>query len=282
MNYKLVAIDIDGTLIKNDGSITKRTKEAIKQAEKKGVKICLNTGRNVHNTIKIAKETGLIDPFLAIDGAVVYDPIKKRPISQKSIPKDIIKGMINEVKKENLYMEFCTFNKYIKYVPSKELHKYSYGGVPESLSGRISDYFKKNLRHIKNVDKILKIKQEINMFLFAGDKDDACKVRDVLIERKIPGVIVRDDLWPGYVFVVPEGSNKANGAKYLCEMYNIDMSEVIAIGDQMNDVDVIRESGLGVAMGNAHDDIKAIAKYITHSNEEDGVAHVIEKFILNK
>ncbi len=281
MAYKLVAIDIDGTLIKNNGTVSKRTKEAIKKAEKKGVKICLNTGRNVHNTKKIAKAAGLVAPFLAIDGAVVYDPIKNKAIDQKFIPKDILADMLAEVRKENLYIEFCTFDKYIKFVPSKELNKFSYGGVPESLSGRLSDYFFKNLRHIKNVDKIINSNLVVNMFLFAGRKETTYKVRDILKSKNYDDVVVRDDLWDGYVFVVPKGSNKANGAKYLCDMYNIDMSEVIAIGDQMNDVDIIRESGLGVAMDNGHKEIKAIADYVTLSNEEDGVAHVIEKFVLN-
>lgn len=78
----------------------------------------------------------------------------------------------------------------------------------------------------------------------------------------------------------PKGINKASGLREVCKLYGINMSEVVAIGDSLNDVAMIREAGLGVAMGNAQEEVKKIADIVTATNDEDGVARVIQNFVL--
>jgi Cof subfamily protein (haloacid dehalogenase superfamily) len=87
---------------------------------------------------------------------------------------------------------------------------------------------------------------------------------------------------PYFVEIVDKRSNKALALKFLSEHFNIDREDIIAIGDNYNDLDMIRYAGLGVAMGNAPDYLKNAANYVTHSNNSDGVAHVLQKFILNE
>ncbi len=89
-------------------------------------------------------------------------------------------------------------------------------------------------------------------------------------------------MWDGYVFIAPKNCRKIDGVKALCEYYNIDISEVVTMGDQMNDYDMIKGAGLGVAMGNAHEKIKEVANFVTKDNNNSGVAHAINKFVLKK
>jgi len=85
---------------------------------------------------------------------------------------------------------------------------------------------------------------------------------------------------PFFLEILNKNSNKGNGVAMLADYLGIASTEVICVGDAGNDIHMLEYAGLSVAMGNAFDDIKAIADYVTHSNEDDGVAHVIEKFIL--
>ncbi len=276
---ELVVLDIDGTTVNSKGELTDYTTDVIRKVVKKGVPVCLCTGRNVRNALPIVKKLNIKTPFIAIDGAVMYDAVGNKVIKEKVLPKNIIEEISQIANKYNVYMEFCTFNNYIKYLKDDELAKYSYGGVPKNTMQKAKFFFN-GVRVVKDLKKIYKLKKNVNQFLIGGDKKDIEKLLVELKEKNYPNIILRDDLWDEYIFVTVDGAIKSEGVKLLCDHYGVSNDKVIAMGDQMNDVDMIMKAGFGIAMGNAHDKIKGVAKYITVSNDEDGVAKALEKFVL--
>lgn len=280
--YKLIAIDIDGTLLKNDESISEETKKAIKRCDDNGVKVCLCTGRNVKNTVKVVKQLNNGTPFVSADGAVFYDTKNNKVIKEYLIKEDTLREITTLADKYNLYMEFCSKDNYIKYVKNSDLEKYCYGGVAKSVKQKLHHHFIKHVRYTKNMDTFIRDnKNNINQFLIGGPKEELDKLKENLEHTNFSDVDIRYDLWEEYIFIVVKGCTKANGLNILSEYYNISVENMISIGDQMNDIDMIKSAGLGVAMGNAHKQIKECARFITKTNEEDGVAYVINKFIFN-
>lgn len=278
--YKLVALDIDGTTVKNDGTLSNRTISVIKKCESMGIPVCLSTGRNVHNTKKIAKTLSDTMPFVCIDGSVFYDQKSKSQIFSKTISKETIKKIALLADRFNLYIEFCSSTKYYKYVKNPILEKFNYGGMPGNAIQRCNDFFVKNVRYINNLERFLDKGVPLHQFLIAGEKEDLELFKAFIKDESFADADLRYDLWgDNYIFVVATGCNKAYGLKLLSDYFNIDIKDMIAIGDQMNDIDMIKSAGLGIAMGNAHEEIKEVASYITKTNEEDGVADAIEKFI---
>lgn len=277
--YKLVVIDIDGTTVNAKGKLSERTISTIRKTVAQGTPVCLCTGRNLRNTMPIIKKLNVKTPCICIDGAIMYDPVDKKILKERTIPLDIIKEITQIADKYDVYMEFCTLDKYIKYFRRPELTKYSYGGVPQNPIDVARFHFN-GVRTVKSLDKIYNLKVNINQFLLGGDPEVIRELLGILKSKNYPNIALRDDLWDSYIMIGIDSAIKSEGVNLLCEHYNVDISETIAIGDQMNDIDMIMKAGFGVAMGNAHDKIKEVAKHITCTNDEDGVAKVIEEFVL--
>ncbi len=250
--YKLVVLDIDGTTLNDKEKLTTENFHAIQNSIKKGVPVCLCTGRNIHNTKRVQRKLQVKTPYVCIDGTVIYNPKTKSYIKNEVLDANVVRDIIKEIEKEQLYIELCTKDKYVKYVKSKELEEYE--------------------KYINDVGQLI----------FAGDKKYVDKVKEIIKSKKYENIEIKDDLWPNYVFISPSNCRKIDGVKALCEHYNIGLDEVITVGDQMNDFDMIKGAGMGVAMGNAHDKIKEIAKFTTLDNNHSGVAHVINELILKK
>ncbi len=281
--YKLIAIDIDGTLLNNKGKVSTENINSIKNCLDKDVKVCLCTGRNIKNTKSIAKKISKDMPFVCADGSVFYSTKENKVISEFLLKEKTFIYIINEVNKYNVFMEFCTKKHYIKYSKNKELDKFSYGGRPKNIKEKFDHYFIRNVRYVKNYVKFIENnKNNINQFIIAGEKEELDMLKLFFEKNNFDDVDIRFDLWDNYIFIVPKNCNKAYGLNILCDYFNIDIDDTISIGDQMNDIDMIKKSGLGIAMGNAHEEIKTEADFITKSNDENGVAYAIDKFIFNK
>lgn len=281
-NFKLIAIDIDGTLLNSKGELTEKTLNSIKKCHENGIKVCLCTGRNIKNTIKLAKKLNNDMPFVCGDGTIFYDTKNDNIISEYKLSEDTFTTIMTEAINHNVYLEFCTKKYYIKYVKDKKLSKFSYGMVSKTLRQKFREYFIISVRYVKNYNKFIKdFKNNINQMIIAGEQNDLEVIKKFMDSNNFLDVDIRTDLWDKYIFVVPKNCTKAYGLDILSKHFNIPIENMIAIGDQMNDIDMIKRAGLGIAMGNAHDEIKKNAKFITKKNDEDGVSYAIEKFIFS-
>lgn len=268
--YKLIAIDMDGTLLKNDKTISVKTKEALKAANNLGVKIVLTSGRpiqGIKNYLDELELTSKDDYVIGLNGALVckcddYSIIS----SNETLKGKDLKYIYNKVKDLKTYFHAFTRNEDLVNIKSK----FSEDEEKRiNLKVRVVDF----LLDIKDDDEILKVVLE--------------EEKEVLdrITSQIP-----KELFEEYNIIrtvdfmlefMKKGCNKATGIEKLAKHLGIKKEEIISIGDASNDKEMIEYADLGVAMGNAEDEIKMIANFVTKSNEEDGVAFVIEKFIVN-
>ncbi|MFV0503403.1 MAG: HAD family hydrolase [Lachnospirales bacterium] len=283
---KLVVLDIDGTTLTYEQELTKRTKDTIGKVVANGIPVCLCTGRNIHNTRRIANELNLTTPIICGDGAVVINN-NEEYIANYGLKRATVDKIMNFIKKENLYLEICTPEYYHKYIKNNELGKFDYEGctsrsdLKEAYSKWEYTYFVHKVRYMEHLKDYAK-DEEIISLLYAGDIEDVKKCTEFIKSLKDDTIEIRDDLWETYVFLVNKMGKKSHGLKAVAEYYNVDLKDVMAIGDQLNDLDMLKIVGMPIAMGNGAERIKEVSKYVTKTNDDEGVAHALEKFILSQ
>lgn len=270
--YKLIAMDMDGTLLTNDKDITERSKRAIKRAKEKGVIPVVCTGRIFASAKVLAKLIETSAPVVASNGAYIRENNSEDVIYKKALEKGDIKSLVNDIKEAGFYPHLFTHDT----VYSEKL----------IYSSRNYDLWNKFIPENERVkieiveDLSLVPEKEDNILKVVSASEDVSGINELkeFIKTKYDLEVV--SAIQGNFEVMAKGVSKGNAIKALCEMYDINEDEVICIGDSENDESMLEVAGLSVAMGNAEEYLKTIANYITDTNEEDGVAKVIEKFIL--
>jgi len=266
MKYRLMAADIDGTLLNDRGELTENTKRAIKQAVERGLVFTIATGRPIQGVEWLNKILDLDLPFITYNGAmVVMGKSRKVLYEQKLSEKDA--GEIISLG-EKYGTTIMVWKNNALYVPeiNERVDKYKrISGVEPVLAENTCQLIAGGVTKIlwyDEVEKIERYRSEIGRYLSENVNFHPSR--------------------PYFMEFVDKNASKAIAMEKLGEYYGIDRSGMIAVGDGYNDLSMIEYAGLGVAMANSPDDVKEKADYITLSNEEDGVAHVISKFILNE
>ncbi len=264
--YQLIAVDMDGTLLREDKTISDRTKNAIQKAVKKGVKVVLASGRPIAGLERYLEELNLLseeDYVMSFNGSVLQK-VKTKEV----IAKNILKG--SDLKKlyelsRAIGVNIHAFTKEGCVTPV--MNEYT------KLEGRINgiEVYERDFDTIEDDEDVIKV-----MFIDPPEVLDAAMVH--IPERFYEDYTVVKSA-PFFLEFLNKKSSKAAGVKALGEYLGIKQEAIICIGDAGNDLDMIQYAGLGVAMGNAFEEVKAAADYVTFNNDEDGVAHVIEKFI---
>lgn len=268
--YKLVALDMDGTLLNSQKEISARNKQAIKDARAQGVHVVLASGRALEGLADYLTEldmTSDADYVLSYNASLV-----QRVESKQIIHKQIMQG--SDAK--NIASLARDFGVYVHaFSPTRGLI------TPENNSYTKHESVL-NCMPVTEIDfNELDNGEEIVKVMMVADPD----VLSAAIAQLPPFLYEQYTIVqsaPFFLELLNPKSNKGAGVAKLAEHLNIDASEVICMGDAGNDHHMIEYAGLGVAMGNATDDIKALADHITDSNDNDGVAKVIEQLILNK
>lgn len=287
--YKLVAVDLDGTMLNSYGEVTENTKRVIKKAIQKGTEVVIASGRSIDSIKTIAKEIGSSKYIIAGNGAVVYDIKNDEILYEKYIPKskalDIIKICEENSISYNVYTNKSIIANNLRY---NVLYYYK-----ENL--KKEDSKKTNITLVENIyDYIKEIKDQKVMKIFICDitksvfssiikKFDSMEDVEVLdvshMSRKIikhGSVDVPIEYY--YTEISMKNVDKWYAIEFLINKLGIKKEEVIAIGDNMNDRKMIQESGLGVVMKGSTPKVTEVADYITEDNNNEGVANAIEKF----
>lgn len=287
--YKLVAIDLDGTMLNKYGVVTEGTKEAIKKAIEKGTEVMIASGRPIDSIKTIAKEIGSENYFIAGNGSLIYDIKKDEIIYEKFLNKQKVLEIAEICEKNNIsyniYTEETIIAQNLKY---NVLYYYK-----ENLKKQEKN--KTNITIVENMKEYIK-QSKYDKFLKITVCDESKSVFNSIIRklRKIENIDVLDvghmsrktikqgteefDIEYYYTEISLKDVDKWNAIEFLIDKLNIKKEEVIAIGDNMNDKKMIENSGLGIAMGQSTPVITQIADYITDSNENDGVKKALEKF----
>lgn len=244
MTYKLIALDMDGTVLDDDQLVSADNKKWIQKALEQGVTVCFATGRELRKITPYMTEIGMETPIVAVNGSEVWEN-PQRLMKRHTIDDQWVEKFVTMAQKHDLWI----------WVTAVE-GKYNLKTWDSSLLG--------NHQWLK--------------FGFHTEHDD---IRKEIYEELAPfDVFEITNSHPHNLEFNPKGINKAFGLNTVCELLDIDMSQVLAMGDSTNDVAMLRAAGLGVAMGNAQDEVKDIADLVTVTNNENGVAKIIREVVL--
>lgn len=274
MGYKFICVDMDGTLLNSNKDISERTKESIKKAHEIGVKIAISTGRIFTSANYYADIIGVKSPVIASNGAYIREKDSDRIIYKNILGIHRCREILELFREFNIVPHFFTDDSI--YTERLIYSSAYYDNLNKSLpiDRRI------NIEIIDNWEKIFEKQQGELLKAVAIDNDSENILRAKEKIKKLSKFEVVSSM-PNNFEIMSEGASKGRGVEILCNYYGIDREEVICIGDSENDLSMIKFAGLGVAMNNGERMVKENAQYITDSNDEDGVAKVIEKFILD-
>ncbi|WP_297421546.1 sugar-phosphatase [Clostridium sp.] len=268
--YKLIALDMDGTLLTTDKKVSARNKKAIKAAEEKGVKIVLASGRPLAGLTKFLEELDLLkdeDYVLSFNGGLVQNTKTKKIVSKVSLKGSDLKIIYNISKELNINIHAFSASEGLIAPKTSQYTEYE-----ATLNG--IDFTIKDFNEIDDDEDIIKV-----MMI------DPQEILDPAIEKLPSELYEKYSVFksaPFFLEFTNKEVDKGLGLKKLGEYLGIKREEIIACGDAGNDLSMVKYAGLGVAMDNATPEVKEEANFITTSNDENGVANVIEKFILNE
>lgn len=270
MKFKLLVLDLDGTLTNAKKEITPRNREVLIQAQKEGVRLVLASGRPTDGIAPLANELQL-DRFggyvLAYNGGEIIDWKSREIIFHKVLPDKVIPYLYHCAKQSEL-----------------AILSYNDGSIitesPEDVYVE-KEAFLNKIPIQATTDFLADIHLPAPKCLIVGNPARLIAVESE-ISLRLQGQISVYRSEPYFLELVPLGIDKAQSLAFLLEKLELDREEMIAVGDGYNDLSMIKFAGMGVAMANAQEPVKQAADYVTLSNEEDGVAAVVEKFLLAK
>lgn len=290
--YKLVAVDLDGTMLNRYGAVTENTKNTIKKVIKNGTDVVIASGRPIDSIKAIAKEIGSENYFIAGNGALIYDIKKNEIIYEKYLSKQKVLEVIKICEQNsisyNVYTDKTILATALKY---NVLYYYKENLKKEENKKTNINIVKDMYEHVKNMEeeKFLKIticdsnQTVFNSIIRKIKKISEIEVLDVShMSRKMIRQGTEDiPIEYYYTEISLAAVDKWNAIKFLMEKLNIKEDEVMTIGDNINDKKMIENAGLGIAMKGSTPVVTSVANDIAESNNEDGVAKILQKYYKN-
>ncbi|HLR52890.1 MAG TPA: Cof-type HAD-IIB family hydrolase [Candidatus Avamphibacillus sp.] len=282
---KLIATDMDGTLLNELGEVSPENVQAIQKALDKGIQVIVATGRSYDGASKIIHEAGLSLPIICLNGAMTYTE-NKELIKEIPMERGIVQKIQKLCERENLYYEIFSQNK--SYSVGREefkqvmidIAKTTNPLIPkEELNERAEQRLQEEEVEItEDFDELL-ANQDLHFYkllAFSLDKDILTKIAKEFQEEPSLAITASGDINIEFNHI---DAQKGFAVKEFAESHGIDMKDVMTLGDHFNDESMLRMAGRGVAMGNADEAIKKIATYTTKANTEHGVAYAIEQML---
>ncbi|MDU0202136.1 Cof-type HAD-IIB family hydrolase [Paenibacillus sp. MAH-36] len=264
--YRMVVTDIDGTLVDLEQMISERNMAMIHTFQQQGGIVTLATGRMEDAVQHFAEELDIRHPVILYNGGKIVDLITGECLFEAKLTVEVVRQAIQLQQNVTLDMIFYSERKlWVK-----------------EITPIISTYMKKDRVQCLEWDSPdFLLKGNVNKILIIREEQDFTAVLDVFLP--VTGIeceLVHSE--STYLEILPQAVSKGHALKLLVAQMGIEMQDVIAIGDNLNDLEMIREAGLGVAVDNAHPKLKVEAQYIAKSHLNHAVAEVIEKYCLQK
>ncbi|EOR20738.1 HAD superfamily hydrolase [Clostridium sartagoforme AAU1] len=272
LKYKLVCIDLDGTLLTDEKTITKENIETIKKASSLGINICIATGRIYKFVDHIKEVLGNKIKVIASNGAIILK--ENGVLNFKTLSYEEILRLKELTKDYNVDIYLNTENEIIseKSIPDT----YSY----KAINNDLEDKYKVNIIENYPFENLKKDNQYKIVKAICINKDDLNEVKRV---RKILEETNEFEISSAeyhYCEINSKGISKGKAVEELAKGLGVDIKEVMCIGDGGNDIEMLKRAGIAVAMKNGMENVKAIANYITEDNNNSGVAKAIKTLIL--
>lgn len=278
MAIKMVVVDLDGTALRSDQSILESTIKAFQKLKENNIITVVATGRVTYESMFV-KEALDIDYMITANGSVVYDYKKDCLVFENYISSENSIKILDAISehKESLSVMFLNEMPYCIAFESIEKTKAMLlnGTFPDNYVEVFSKYFNYTLDYASLLnDKSNKVHK---ICLDTLDNQNALK--NILDKLKDTQDVKALSVFKNIVDFVPSKVDKGNALQTLASYLNIEMSDILAIGDNYNDIEMLEVSGTSIAMGNAKDEVKAISDYVVASNNEDGIFEAIDKYV---
>jgi hypothetical protein len=260
----MIAADIDGTLVTGDRQITPGVREAVRAVQARGVRVCLATGRMWLSAEPYFRRLGADPPAILYNGGLVFDFTTQTVLLQVYLDYDQARAVLER----------------LRAIPGVQPHLYVDNRVYTGTANPLTDlYRRKDGLQVEEVgDLVAFLPRNPMKILIIGARPDL--ERAAVLIRRLPMPINLVFSEETYMEIIPSGSSKGVALQFVAQHLGIPLGAVIAVGDNLNDLEMIQVAGLGVAMGNAPDELKAHADFVTATNDQEGLRHVIERFIL--
>jgi Cof subfamily protein (haloacid dehalogenase superfamily) len=288
MGMKLVAIDMDGTLLNNHRTISRANEQAIRQAQEQGIKVVIATGRSYKEALPVLQEASIICPMICVNGAEIRSESGARLLS---IPMemDLFQFVDHTLSEYQLYYELYTdqgtFTNDRKKAISVAID-FLRTARPDLSDSELVDIAQRRFRngqviYTSNYEEMLQAEgTEVYKFLtFSSEREQLIAARDKLNQNDELAISASAHF---NLEITKKEAQKGMAVSRVARYFGISLEETMAIGDNFNDLSMIEKVGYGVAMGNAEEEIKRIARFVTKTNDEDGVAFAIQKLAIAK
>ncbi|MBQ8813722.1 MAG: HAD family hydrolase [Lachnospiraceae bacterium] len=274
MSIKLIAFDLDGTFLDDDKNCPKENLEAICAAAERGVIIVPSSGRMFDGIPEPIRNLPFVRYAITINGAGVFDREEDREIYRATIPFEDAERIYDYV--ETLP---CSYDCYLE--NRGYIDRYFYDHLEDFIEDDVIRHMNWKLRGpVDNFRQYMQERHASPQKIQLMFKDLERKKYELEhFDERFPGCVATSSLPPN-IEINAEAANKGAGLKALCEYLGIDLSETMALGDGGNDITMLQMAGLGVAMGNAEETVKAVADVVVGTNEEAGVAEAIRRYVL--
>ena len=290
--FKLMTIDLDGTLLNSFGEVSENTRKALLEAKARGTEVVLASGRPISSTESLAVELGIDNYLISGNGAAVYDIKEQKVIYDRFLSKEQVMKIA----------KLCDENSFFYNVYTED------EVIASSLNYNVLFYHKENVKKIEERRTHINVVQNIMEYIEQSGKEKFLKITvcdesqfifnsimkrlkeingiDVLETAYMSRKKIKDgtddvDIQYYYTEITNENVNKWSAIEFLLDKLNIRPEEVISIGDNLNDKEMIENAGLGVVMGNSNPIMKGLADEIVADNNSEGVLEAINRFVLN-
>ena len=268
MDYKLLALDLDDTLLNDEYAISPRNFKALQKAAARGINVTLATGRTYQSALPYALQLDIKTPLITCHGALIKRASgDQAPLRQVCVPRDMALEIIRFGEANGFHINLSLNDKlYVKEENENTGFYRTITSVPLEMVGNLADYLEQTsgeptkLTIINRHGRLPELQKELVGKY--GSELSIFKSRTEFLE------------------ITHKMATKGQALKYLAELDNLSSAQVIAIGDNYNDYDMIQYAGIGVAMGNAPLDVQKAANIVTGTYAEDGVALFLENYIL--
>lgn len=271
---RMIGVDLDGTLLNSEKQLTAYTREVLKKAIEQEVAVVVATGRPFSGVPDELKHFPGMRYALTANGARILDMQKQKVVYENLLSGEIAEKVIDILKRHHAIHEF--FVDGVGYMNEDGLKNvYAYFEDPH-----MAEYLQSTRITVKDVkEKLQVMKCEVDKLqgIFRNQKDKQEALEEL---NTLSGIVVTAAM-DNNLEINKEGTNKGLGLLQLGKSLGISREEIMACGDGGNDVEMLKEVGFAVAMANAYDTVKTAADFVTVSNDEDGVAKAIERFVLN-
>lgn len=276
MRYQLLALDVDGTTLDPQGELRPTVRDAIQAAQAQGLRVVMCTGRRFRTAQPVAQQLGLTTPLIVHNGALIKDPISGDTLYHQYLPDQVYRQsltLLSQVSTPLVYIDAFHDNIDILTSSWEAAHPFQQAYLQATVAHcRIGANLETPPLH--GVVMMSIMAEASRLHALRGHVE-------VTLDSHAQVTVLTNHNYSGHILeIISPNASKWQALQHLIAQENIDSEQVIAVGDDWNDLDMIRHAGLGIAMGSAPDELKAVANYVTGSNAEDGLAQAIDQFVL--